>query len=192
MQAFNASDVVYSQRVAPLILRALEDDGIAASYDGRDGEQVAAYAPFLYGDNFTLMAPENVAALLGASGTGTDTTDDGEVAPGLHGHQLDSVSVGGTTLEPGGSATLPASPPPTFDVAFTNGGEHDEQNVSGTPITASTVVPTTSAGEAATAQVAFRQSPPTGGVAEIRVTIAGVGGERSLDNNTATYNALFE
>lgn len=201
MQAFNASDVVYSQRVAPLILRALKDDGIAASYDGDDGEQVAPYAPFLYGDNFTLMAPENVAALLGASATGTGTTDDGEVAPGLHGHQLDSVSVGGTTLEPGGTVTLPASPPPTFDVAFTNGGEHDEQNVrvevtiagsSGSPITASAVVPTTAAGQAATARVAFSEAPPTGGVAEIRVTIAGVGGERSLDNNTATYNALFE
>jgi len=200
MQAFNASDVVYSQRVAPLILRALEDDGIAASYDGREGEQVDPYAPFLYGNNFTLMSPENVATLLGASATGT-TTDTGTPAPGLHGHQLDSVSVGGTTLEPGGTVTLPASPAPTFDIAFTNGGEHDEQNVrvdvtisgsSGTPITASTVVPTTSAGEAATAQVAFRESPPTGGVAEIRVTIAGVGGERSLDNNTATYNALFE
>ncbi|MBB4661037.1 hypothetical protein [Conexibacter arvalis] len=200
MQAFNATDVVYSQRVAPLILRALQDDGIAASYDGDDGEQVEPYAPFLYGDNFTLMAPENVASLLGASATGT-STDDGEVAPGLHGHQLDSVSVGGTTLDPSTTVTLPSSPAPTFDVAFTNGGEHDEQNVrvevtisgsGGSPIRASATVPTTSAGQAATAQVAFRQSPPTGGVAEIRVTIAGVGGERSLDNNTATYNALFE
>lgn len=200
MQAFNASDVVYSQRVAPLILQALKDDGIAASYDGSSGEQVEPYAPFLYGSNFNLMAPENVASLLGASGTGT-TTDDGQVAPGLHGHQLDSVSVGGTTLDPSTTVTLPASPPPTFDVAFTNGGENDEQNVrvevtisgsGGSPITASTTVATTSAGEAATAQVAFRQSPPTGGVAEIRVTIGEVPGERSLDNNTATYNALFE
>ena len=198
MQAFNASDVVYSQRVAPLILQALKDDGIAASYDGSQGEQVEPYAPFLYGSNFDLMAPENVASLLGASGTSSD--DSGAAAPGLHGHQLDSVSVGGTTLDPSTTATLPASPP-TFDVAFTNGGEHDEQNVrvevtissaGGTPISASSTVATTTAGEAATAQVAFRETPPTGGVAEIRVTIAGVKGERSLDNNTATYNALFE
>jgi len=200
MQAFNASDVVYSQRVAPLILQALKDDGIAASYDGTAGEQVEPYAPFLYGSNFDLMAPENVAALLGASGT-SGSGDDGAAAPGLHGHQLDSVSVGGTTLDPSTTVTLPASPPPTFDVAFTNGGEHDEQNVrvevtisgsGGSPISASSTVATTTAGEAASAQVAFRQSPPTGGVAEIRVTIAGVNGERSLDNNTATYNALFE
>lgn len=200
MQAFNASDVVYSQRVAPLILKALRGDGIAASYDGSSGEQVEAYAPFLYGSYFGLMSPANVAALLGATGTGTgDAT--GTPAPGLHGHQLDSVSVGGTTLDTGTTVTLPASPPPTFDVAFTNGGENDEQNVrvdveisgsGGSPITASATVATTSAGQAATAQVVFRQSPPTGGVAQIRVTIAGVPGERSLDNNTATYNALFE
>lgn len=200
MQAFNASDVVYSQRVAPLILRALKDNGIAASYDGSQGEQVEAYSPFLYGGNFALMSPANVARLLGASGT-TSGSADGTPAPGLHGHQLDSVTVGGTALEAGGTVTLPASPPPTFDIAFTNGGENDEQDVrveveisgsGGTPIRASTTVQTTTAGQAATAQVVFRQAPPTGGVAQIRVTIAGVPGERSLDNNTATYNALFE
>src|SRR5215218_5139367 len=50
MQAFNASDVIYSQRVAPLILKGLKDDGIAASYDGTAGEQVLPYADFLPAD----------------------------------------------------------------------------------------------------------------------------------------------
>lgn len=199
MQAFNASDVVYSQRVAPLILKALKDDGIAASYDGTAGEQVAPYSTFLGGANFALMAPANVARLLGTSSATADET--GTPAPGLHGHQIDSVSVGGTTLDASASVTLPASPPPTFDVAFTNGGEHDEQNVrvvveitvgGSAPLRAEATVPTTSAGQSATAAVAFRESPPTTGAAEVRVTIEQVPGEEGLENNTATYNVLFE
>lgn len=199
MQAFNASDVIYSQRVAPYIKQALEDAGIPATYSGETGEQVVAYSDFL--PSIAWMSPANVARALGTSNAGTtDDTDD--PAPGLHGHQLDSVSVGGTTLEPGVPATLPADPPPTFDVAFTNGGEHDEQNVrvvveisgggASTPVRAETVVPSTTAGEAATASVQFRTRPPTGGTAEIRVTIEPVGGEEGLDNNTQTYSALFE
>jgi hypothetical protein len=197
MQAFNASDVVYSQRVAPYIKRALEDDGIPATYSGETGEQVLAYSDFL--PNIGWMDPANVARALGTSSASAD--DTGTPAPGLHGHQLDSVSVGGTTLDPSTPVTLPASPPPTFDVSFTNGGEHDEQNVrvvveisdgTSAPLTASTVVPTTAAGAAATASVVFDRSPPTGGAADIRVTIERVPGETGLDNNSQTYRALFE
>lgn len=201
MQAFNASDVVYSQRVAPLILKALKDDGIAASYDGTAGEQVAPYSQFL--PDIGWMSPASVARALGSSGGGSSGGggDQGQPAPGLHGHQLDSVSVGGTTLSTGTPVTLPASPAPTFAVAFTNGGENDEQNVrvvveittgGGAPLRAETTVPATTAGEAATANVEFSQSPPAGGTSTIRVTIVGVPGERGLDNNTATYSALFE
>lgn len=197
MQAFNASDVIYSQAVAPYIKRALEDNGIPATYSGETGETVLAYSDFL--PNIGWMDPAVVGRALGTSSASAD--DSGDPAPGLHGHQIDSVSVGGTTLEPGGSATLPADPPPTFDVAFTNGGEHDEQNVrvtveisggGGSPISAETVVPNTTAGEAATASVAFTEAPPTGGVANIRVTIDAVPGEEGLDNNSQTYSALFE
>lgn len=197
MQAFNASDVVYSQRVAPLILDALKDEGIAASYDGTAGEEVAPYSEFL--TDIGLMDPANVARLLG---TGSATADDeGRPAPGLHGHQIDSVTAGGVTLDPSTSVTLPATPAPTFDVAFTNGGEHEEQNVrvrveisggGGSPLSAETVVPTTGPGESATASVEFRQSPSTGGPSEITVTVEPVPGEEGTDNNVATYNVLFE
>ncbi|MDO8184456.1 hypothetical protein Q5424_03355 [Conexibacter sp. JD483] len=199
MQAFNASDVIYSQRVAPYIKKALEDNGIPATYSGETGETVLPYADFL--PNIGWMDPVNVARALGTSSASADA-DTGRPAPGLHGHQLDSVSVGGTTLEPGASTTLPASPPPSFDVAFTNGGEHDEQNVrvvveisgggSSSVLRAETTVPTTTAGQATTATVQFDRSPPTGGAAEIRVKIEGVPGETGLDNNSQTYSALFE
>ncbi len=196
MQAFNASDVVYSQRVAPLILKGLKDDGIAASYDGTAGEQVLPYADFL--PDVSWMSPDFVAGQLGAS-AGT-TTRDGTPAPGLHGHQIDSVSVGDVELSPDASNSLPATPPPTFTVTFTNGGENDESNVRVTveitggpsPIRASTIVPNTTAGEAATADVQMRSSPSTAGPVTIEVTVEQVPGEETLDNNTASYNALFE
>jgi hypothetical protein len=196
MQAFNASDVIYSQRVAPLILKGLKDNGIAASYDGTAGEQVLPYSNFL--PDISWMSPDFVAQQLGAS-SGSGRTS-GTPAPGLHGHQLDSVSVGGVDLTSTGSNRIPASPPPTFVVNFTNGGENDETNVrvtveitgSGAPITAERIVPNTTAGQSATANVTLRQSPSTSGPATIRVTIEQVPGEQSLDNNTASYTALFE
>ncbi|MFL5816382.1 MAG: hypothetical protein ACJ76L_02160 [Conexibacter sp.] len=199
MQAFNASDVIYSQRVAPLILKGLKDNGIAASYDGTAGEQVLPYADFLPADGgISWMSPDYVAQQLGASSATGRTT--GTPAPGLHGHQIDSVSVSGVDLTTDGSNRIPASPPPTFVVNFTNGGENDETNVrvsveitgSGAPIRASKIVPNTTAGEAATANVTLRQSPSTSGTSTIRVTVEQVPGEETLDNNVASYNALFE
>lgn len=198
MQAFNASDVLYSQRVAPLILKGLKDDGIAASYDGTAGEQVLPYANFLPDDGLSWMSPDYVAQQLGA--TTSSGRPSGTPTPGLHGHQLDSVSVNGVDLTTGGSNRIPATPPPTFVVNFTNGGENDETNVkvtveitgSGAPIRAQAIVPTTTAGASATANVTLRQSPSTSGPSTIRVTIQQVLGEETTDNNTATYTALFE
>jgi len=200
MQAFNASDVVYSQRVAPLILKGLTDDGVAASYDGTAGEQVLPYANFLPDDGgISWMSPDYVAGQLGATTSSGRT--GGPVAPGLHGHQIDSVSVNGVDLTTDGSNRIPATPPPTFTVNFTNGGENDETNVkvtvevtgsSGAPIRAQAIVPSTTAGASATANVELRQSPSTSGSSTIRVTVEQVPGEETLDNNTAEYTALFE
>ena len=105
MQAFNASDVIYSQRVAPLILKGLKDDGIAASYDGTAGEQVLPYADFL--PDISWMSPAYVAGQLGASASSGRTS--GTPAPGLHGHQIDSVSVNGVDLTTDGSNRIAAS-----------------------------------------------------------------------------------
>jgi len=199
MQAFSASDVIYSQRVAPLILKGLKGDGISASYDGTAGEQVLPYANFLP-DNGSIswLSPDYVAQQLGAATS--SGRRGGPVAPGLHGHQIDSVSVGGVDLTTNGSNRIPTSPPPTFTVLFTNGGDNNETNVrvtvevtgSGSPIRAQTVVPTTTAGQQAQASVELRSSPSTSGPSTIRVTVEPVPGEQKTDNNTATYTALFE
>jgi hypothetical protein len=199
MQAFSASDVIYSQRVAPLLLKGLKDDGISASYDGSAAEQVVPYAPFLpEAGGISWISPDYVADQLGAAAS---SGRGGPPAPGLHGHQLDSVSVGGVDLVAGGSARLTATPPPAFTVTFTNGGENDEANVrvtvvisggTGSQLRAQTIVPNTTAGEHATATVQLRQSPSTSGPSTIRVTVEQVAGEETVDNNTAEYTALFE
>lgn len=195
MQAFNASDVVYSQRVAPLVLKGLKDDGIAASYDGTAGEQVIPSSDFLKSLNW--MSPGYVADQLGAT---SNAAANGTPAPGLHGHQIDSVNVGGTDLVVGAPNRISATPLPTFMVAFTNGGENDETNVkvtveitgSGSPVTASTIVPNTTAGAAATANVELTKAPPTSGSVTIKVIVGKVPGEETTDNNEQTYTALFE
>ena len=102
MQAFLASDVVYSQRVAPLIAKALDDNGI--------GGQRIAQSRFL-GDR-ELARPRHVVTqrLSGAGGTAAAT---GKPAPGLHGHGLDSVSVGGDRRsQPTRANRIPSSAAP--------------------------------------------------------------------------------
>lgn len=197
MRAFDASDVVYSQRVAPLILKGLKDNGIAASYDGTEGEQVQDQANFLpQPSGISWISPSYVADQLGAT---TGGGGNGNVAPGLHGHQIDSVSVNGTALVAGASNTLAATPLPTFAVTFTNGGENDETNVKvtveivgSTTVKAEAIVPNTTAGTQATANVVLDKAPPTDGSVTIKVTVAKVRGEENTDNNELTFSALFE
>ena len=91
MQAFLASDVVYSQRVAPLSATALDNAGVSG--------QAIAGSRFI--PDVSWLAPSTVAAKLGRGrGTGGAT---GAVAPGLHGHGITSVTAGDVTLQPGGT-----------------------------------------------------------------------------------------
>src|SRR5207247_9729212 len=70
---------------------------------------------------------------------------NGTPAPGTHGHGIDSVSIGGVTLQPSPAVNrIPAGSNPTVDVKFTNQGENNEIDVrvlvgitgAGKPITA--------------------------------------------------------
>jgi hypothetical protein len=199
MRAFDASDVIYSQRVAPLILRGLRDDDITASYDAAvNGEQVLPESNFLASINW--ISPNYVSGQLGATTSGGND-NNGNVAPGLHGHQLDSVTANDVTLTPGSASNrVPVSPPPTFAVTFTNGGDNNETNVRvtvtitgiGPTLKAQAIVPSTVAHQQTTANVEFDKSPSTSGAVTIKVTIDKVPGEEKLDNNTQSYTALFE
>jgi hypothetical protein len=194
MRAFDASDVLYSQRVAPLIAKGLTSKGIKV---GGDGELIARSA-FL--PDLAWLDPSYVAQQLGSSASPAGGTPRGKPAPGLHGHTLVSVSVGNTTLQSGGAAnSVPASPPPTFAVKIQNGGTNDETAVrvkisitgAGKPVEVVKILPKSVAGQETTVSVPLGQKPPTGQTVTVKATVEGVPGEKKLDNNSQEYSVLF-
>ena len=123
MQAFLASDVVYSQRVAPLIKDALDEQRRQGPADRR---QPLPDRRLVAGAGHRRLAPgpqRRAAARPGRSGP---------AAPGLHGHGLVSTSIGAVALQPeapGVVNRVPWSANPTFTVKFANQGDNDESNV---------------------------------------------------------------
>jgi hypothetical protein len=188
MQTFLASDVLYQARVAPLIKSALDDAEI--------GGQKIAPSRFLPGIEW--LSEKQVAAVLDQQLTG-GTRKTGEIAPGLHGTGIESVTVGDTKLQPDAPNRLPASADTAFVVRFTNQGENDEFDVKVTvaieggdkPIKVSRTVDTVAKGQTAEATLALGQKPPTGAAVTVKVTVAKVPGEQKTDNNTASYDVLF-
>ena len=189
MQAFLASDVVYSQRVAPLIKQALDEAGIA-------GQTIATSRSLR---DLAWLSPDVVAERLGSSGGSGSGGADDSVAPGLHGHGLESVSVGETTLQPEGTNRIPVAGGVTFRVAVANQGDNNERNVrvtitvrgSGRPITVNRTVPSTEAKQTAEVSIPLGQTPPIGQAATVEVAIARVPGEEKTDNNRQRYTVLF-
>jgi hypothetical protein len=187
MQQFLASDVVYSQRVIPLVKKALDDNGLKG--------QTISSSQFL--PSISWLDANEVAKRLG--GSVSPNRPNGPVAPGTHGHALSSTSVNGTDLSTSSANRIKAAPNLTFTVNFANQGENDEHDVvvkvsiegAGTPIVGQTTVPTTSAGSSATAEVPIRGTPPIGKPVTINVVVQPVPGEKQTDNNKASYPAIF-
>lgn len=187
MRAFDAADVIYDLRVAPVISKAFDDDGIAV---GTGGEQIAN-SNFL--PDIKWLDPTYVGSQLSGSGA------QGPATPGLHGHKIDSVSANGTDLSPDSDNSIPGTPPPAFAVTFTNGGDVDEANVTvtvkveggPTPIVATKVIAGTKAGESQTVQVPLASAPPIGTAVKVTVTVSPVPGESDSSNNSATYPVTF-
>jgi hypothetical protein len=189
MQAFLASDVIYSQRVIPYVKEALDSNGI--------GGQAIATSHFL--PNLGWLNPDSVASRLNARVGGANP--NGPPAAGTHGHGLVSVSVGGKVLVPSPAVNrIPAGAGLTFDVKFANQGENDEIDVrvlvaitgGPKPIQVRKTLNQTKAGQPAEAQIPLGTTPPIGTPVTIKVQIVGVPGEKKLDNNTQTYTAIFQ
>lgn len=191
MQVFLASDVDYETRVRPAIKAALDEEEIG-------GQDIAA-SQFL--PSIEWLQADVVAGQLGqqlSAGAGRDS--DEPTGPGLHGTNIESVSYGDTTLQPGASNQLTYAPDSTFSVRFTNGGENDEFDVkvtvriqggSGDPITLSDTIDRIAPQAEATANLALEEPPPLGAAVTIRVRVAPVPGEEKTDNNQAEYQGLF-
>jgi hypothetical protein len=190
MQLFLASDVIYSQRVAPLIKQALDDNNV--------NNQTVVTSKFL--PSIGWLDPEQVGAKINPDIAAGTTSSSKNPAPGTHGHGLISTKAGGVQLQPGTAINrVPAKAPLPVDVTYANQGENDETNVSitvkitGGPktITATKRLNQTKAGQQGTVTINLPSVPPSGSSTKMAVTIKPVAGEQKTDNNTSTYTVLF-
>jgi len=186
MEIFLASDVIYSQRVAPLIKQTLASSGIS---------EPTASSRFL--PNLGWLDASTVLARLTGQSSGAGA--NGQVAPGTHGHSVTGVSVGANTLQPSPALNhITGGANPTFTVMVQNGGTNAETNVKveisitsgGTQRKASHVINKTQPGS--TVPVDIPVEGVTLGVASrISVYVQPVPGETNSENNKQTYLAVF-
>jgi hypothetical protein len=190
MAKFYASDVLYKDYTVPEIIGALRAAGIAVG--GLGGQQINS-AQFL--PSISWLDPHTVANQLKVSLP--QAQNNQPIAPGLHGHQLNSVSVGGTTLQTGSTNAVPASPAPTFTLSFANTGQNTETNVkcrvtiAGSKVSGQTVVPQTTKGESTQCTVTLNGIPPKGSQ-QLTATIVPVPGEKTTSNNSLTFPVDFQ
>jgi hypothetical protein len=185
MENFLASDVIYSQRVAPLIEQTLRTAGA--------GGQPVASTHFL--PNIGWLEPTTVQARI----TGQAASSSSAPVTGNHGSALKGVSVGASTLEPEPTLNhIGGGSNPTFTVQVENSGEFPETNVkvdvtvtaAGKQYAASHTIEKTEPGKTVDANVAVT-GVPLSTASKIEVKIEPVPGENDTENNKTTYLAIF-
>lgn len=185
MEIFLASDVVYSQRVIPLIQQTLAANGIA-------GQNTS---PSRFLPNLGWLQTATVQAKL----SGQATAGTGAVTPGTHGHALKGVSVGANTLAP--SPTLnhvSGGANPTFTVMVENAGSNPQTSVKvdiavtseGKTLTASHLIDKTEPGSTANVDIPVT-GVALGAASRVSVNIEPVPGEGDTENNKGTYLVIF-
>lgn len=185
MQTFLTSDIVYSQRVAPLIDNALEADGAS-------GQDVAD-TQFL--PNLGWLEPGTLTTRVSGQSA---TAGSGALAPGTHGTNLVSVSVGTNQLLPGEANHVAGGPNPTFTVKVENDGENRESDIkvdvsvtaSGKEYSSYNIIAKAAAGQTQGVEVPI-EGVPLNTSTQVEVYVEPVPGETDLENNKATYEATF-
>jgi hypothetical protein len=190
MQAFLASDVIYAERVAPLISQTLAAQQIT--------DQTVSTSRFL--PDLGWLSPQTVTQrMLGNSG---GTTATGAPKPGTHGHGLLYLAVGATTLPANSTSVnqIKLTPAPTFTLDVANQGENDETGVvvqlkiEGAPgskaLVASKTINTKSMTDTKV-MMGLTGTPPVGVTVKLVAEVKPVGGEMDKTNNTQTYLATF-
>jgi hypothetical protein len=185
MEILLASDVLYSQRVAPLIQQTLSGNSIHEST-----------APSRALPNIGWLEPNTVVARLTGQGSGSSQTG---IAPGTHGSALLSVAVGTNTLAPEPTLNhITGGTSPSFTVTVEDTGTNPETNVkvdvavtaAGKTIKDSHVINSIQPG--AKVNVEIPVSGISVGVAsKIELDVEAVPGETNTENNKATYLAIF-
>jgi hypothetical protein len=185
MEIFLASDVIYSQRVVPLIQQTLAAGGVSG--------HTTVQSRFL--PNLGWLTPSTVQSNI----TGQSAASNGAVAPGTHGHSLKGVSVGTNTLAP--SPTLnhvSGGSNPTFTVMVENAGSNPETNVKvdvavtseGKTLHASHLIDKTEPGSTSNVDIPVN-GVALGAASRVAVDIEAVPGETDTENNKGTYLVIF-
>lgn len=183
---FYASDVWYKDYVVPEVYAALHANGTRFS-----GLPAGQFLP-----NVDWLVPADIANALHVTVPGLSSSST-KVTPGTHGHQLNSVSVAGITLQTGSTNAIPAKPAPTFTLNFENSGSNNQTDVvcqvtvTGTSVKGQKIVPETFAGKNAQCQVTLSSAPPTGTYSVV-ARIEKVPGETHLANNALTFPVTFQ
>ncbi len=186
MEVFLASDVIYSQRVAPLVEQTLASSGI----------QGLSTSSSRFLPNIGWLEPNTVQARITGQGTSSSQT---ATVTGNHGSALKAVSVGTNTLAPESTLNhISGGGNPTFTVQVENSGEFPETNVkvditvtaAGKQYKASHVIEKTEPGKTLNVEIPVT-GIPLAVASKIQVSIEGVPGENDLENNKSTYLAIF-
>jgi hypothetical protein len=187
METFLASDVIYSQRVAPLIQQTLDSAGI------QESTQASRFLPNIG----WLESATTIARLTGqaTSGGGSSST----IAPGTHGSALIGVAVGANSLQPEPALNhIAGGGSPTFTITVENTGTNAESNVkvdvtitaAGKQLKGSHVIDSTQPGAKVNVEIPI-SGVSVGVASKIQVNIEAVPGETNTENNKNTYLAIF-
>jgi hypothetical protein len=187
MEMFLASDVIWSQRVAPLIQQTLVAGGIHG----------ASTAGTQFLPNLGWLEPSTVSARL--SGQPVGSSQSSQITPGTHGSALIGVSVGSTALEPQPALNhLAGGANPAFTVKVEDSGSNPETDVkvevtvsaSGKQYKASRVIEKTEPGATVDVDIPV-EGVPQGIATTVSVYILPVPGETNVENNKGSYLAIF-
>jgi hypothetical protein len=187
LEIFLASDVVYSQRVAPLIQQALNSGGV----------QGLTTAPSRSLPNIGWLEPSTVTARI--AGQASSSSQAGQSVTGHHGSALKGVSVGANTLEPEPALNhISGGSNPAITAKVENAGEFPETNVkvdvtvtaSGKQFKASHAIEKTEPSKTVSVDIPVT-GVPLGLASKIEVQVEPVPGETNHEGTKNTYLAIF-
>jgi len=187
MQAFLASDVLLIGRYKPLLEKGLDEEDVNAPVPSNNALRFV--------EEIQWVNPSYVADQI----AGIRGTDGGSATPGAHGNGLGTASLGGVTLSPGASATVPLTADIAFDIQVANQGDSTETDVKaqvtvgqgGDAIDLEETIPEIAPGEVKTVTIPLTKQPPTGQNVPITVNVKAVPGEKVTDNNQAEFTVIF-
>jgi hypothetical protein len=187
MEIFLASDVIYSQRVVPLIQQTLAANGI----------QGQSSTPSSFLPNIGWLEPTMVLTRLTGQAASSSSTG---VAAGHHGSVLKGMSVGTKTLEAEPALNhISGGSSPTFTVQVENDGEFPETDVKvdltvtaeGKQLKASHVINTTEPKKTVNVEIPV-PGIPLKVASKVEVQIEPVPGETNHEGTKGTFLGIFE